>query len=95
MDLIEKKLIKLLAFIEAFSSDKYVFKPFFYHSNSSMYCFEVLVTNKYKGTNDFACTFFFDCNTSKIYLEDWGILFTNHINVSNELQELFLELFVC
>ncbi len=93
MDLTEKNLIKLLAYIEAYSSDKFVFKPYYYQKNSSMFCFEILVSNKYKGTNDFACTFFFDCNTAKIYLEDYGTLFTSHSTVSKELIALFSEVF--
>lgn len=91
MDSIDKSLIKLLAVIEAFKSEKFSFKPFFYGSSNAMNCFELLITTKDNKANHFSCTYFFECNTKKIYLEDYGTLYTSKRVLSNEVVSLFNE----
>ena len=59
MDSIEKSLNKLLATIEASSNDDLIIKPFYHGTSKALHCFEILVSNKIKIDNDFACTFFF------------------------------------
>lgn len=91
MDLTGKNLIKLLAHIEVYPSDKFILKPHFHKSSSSLYCFEILVTNKSAFSKNFACNFFFDCNSSKIYLEDYGTIFSSQVDLDDTMQELFQE----
>jgi len=91
MDFLDNSLLKLLNHIEDFSSDIFTFKPFYHGTKTKMYCFEVLVSNKENKSNDFACTFFFDCTTSKIYLEDYGTVYTGHKPVTAKTQLMFEE----
>ena len=91
MDLTEKLLIKLLASIETYPSDILVFKPHYYGISKSMYCFEVLVSNKIRNKYNFACIFSFDCHTRKIYLEDYGTLYSSRVQLNTELETLFQE----
>lgn len=91
MDLYNKSLPKLLKRIEAFSSDTLLFKPMFHDTKRQMYCFEILVSNKDKKIDNFSIMFFFDCTTSKIYLEDYGTVYTGHKPVTAELKQMFEE----
>lgn len=90
-DLFKNTLPKLLKYIEAFSYDTFSFKPVYHGTNKTMYCFEVLVTNKDKTLDNFSVMFFFDCTTSKVYLEDYGTIYTGHKPVTAELQRMFEE----
>ena len=91
MDLTEKLLIKLLASIETYKSQDLKFKPHFYGTSKSFYCFEILVSNKEKNDSHFACMFSFDCHTNKIYLEDYGTLYSSRTPINHQIEELFSE----
>ena len=86
---IEKHLLKLHDKIENFKSEKLSFKVDQLTSNSSLYCLEVLITNKESNSEKFACTLFFDCNKKIIYLDDYNTIFGSQKQISKNTLELF------
>ena len=91
MNSVDKSLIKLLAKIEAFKSEKFSFKSFFYGSTNGMNCFELLISTIEQKENHFACAFFFECNSQKIYLEDYGTLYTSLKELTDQVLSSFIE----
>ena len=91
MNSTEKSLIKLLAQIESFNSDNLLFKPFYHGLTRTMHCFEILVSNRENISEGFAFTFFFDCNTSRIYLEDYGTLYSSQRELTEQIKIYFKE----
>ena len=89
MNATAENLLKLLSHIESFNSDKLLFKPVFHGLSKTMHCFEILVSNKEENSNSFAFTFFFDCNTSKIYLEDYGTLYSSQRELTEQVKGIF------
>lgn len=89
MDSTEKSLNKLLSVIETFSSDNLSIKASIHGLKNSLNCFEILFSNKVKNDNNFACMFYFDCNSAKIYLEDYGTIYTGKNVTSDEVKTLF------
>lgn len=92
MDTKEKNLIKLNAQIESYQSEKFSLNSCLTRAASSLYCLTILVSNKVKEDNDrFACTFFFDCIKTIVYLDDHNTVFGGNRILNDTVKNSFAE----
>lgn len=89
MDSLHKKLIKLIAYIETYQSPKFSFKCHYYQESSALFCLVIDSTSLNKDEEHFSCSFFFDCYTKIIYLDDYGTIYSGQSSLTSEKELKF------
>lgn len=89
MDSFHKSLIKFLAFVDTYKSSEFTFRAHFYQNTNSLFCLIMDSTSVDIFEDNFSCSFFYDCHTKIIYLEDYGTIYSGRTSLTSKKELKF------